>query len=294
MDAELARLVSVSKSIHRAPAPAGKAGSFTVPSFASLPSPKPSKVSKPPKPLPVQPTRKRKAPDVPAKAKAAAASEDASQGTKFARPPRAERDLFMSASASRIHERAAPEPERGVGKGIGSAAAVATEAQQRRIDFKEMAHNVEMFGGAQLQGLSRKDQKARERAQLGLQPEKPHKRPYKQLMELRKKQRAQDATAAELARQGGNTARKQTAELAGRGVSKVYGRLEAREGGSSRGPSDGVSAAGGVLNVSAKQIRAVAFHTKNKGKGKGGGGKGKGGRGGKGGGRGRGRGGGRR
>ena len=72
-----------------------------------------------------------------------------------------------------------------------------------------------MLGAAKLSGLSKKDQKARERERLGLAPQKDHKRPYKELVALRKKQREQDAAAAALAKQAGMTVRKQAAELAG-------------------------------------------------------------------------------
>ena len=264
MDAELARLVSVSKSIHRAPAPAGKAGSFTVPSFASLPSPKPSKVSKPPKPLPVQPTRKRKAPDVPATAKAAAASEDASQGTKFARPPRAERDLFMSASASRIHERAAPEPERGVGKGIGSAAAVA-QRHSSAGPISRRWRTTSRCLAARAAGLVARTRR-RESAHSGLQPEKPHKRPCCCSWSPEKAARpGRDRGGARP--QGGNTARKQTAELAA-AVSPRYTAGSKHARAAAFAALRRRSAAGGVLSATT----APSTHTKNKGKGKGGGG----------------------
>ena len=92
-----------------------------------------------------------------------------------------------------------------------------------------------------------------------------------QLMELRKKQRAQDAAAEALAKQTGMTARKQSAELAKNDGDRKRDK-----------PADGVCLGGGVLHVSSKQIRNVRYHA-GKGGGKGGmkdGGKGKGGRGG--------------
>ena len=156
-----------------------------------------------------------------------------------------------------------------------------------------MALSVEMFGASKLEGLAKKDQKARTRERLGLAPTKDHKRPYKQLMELRKKQRAQDAAAASLAKQAGMSARKQSDELAKRGQN---GRPNAPGGRRGDGPTDGVGLGGGVLHVSNKQIRNVRYHATQaqprgggkggkkgggKGKGRGGGGGGRGGRGGK-------------
>ena len=155
--------------------------------------------------------------------------------------------------------------------------------------FKDMAFSVEMFGAGNLSGLAKKDHAARERERLGLAPVKLQKRPYKQLMELRKKQRTQDAAATALAKAGGNTARSTSRELARRaeGTGAGSGRAD-RRGGASRGPVDGVSAGGGTLFVSAKQIRSTNFHVSKNQRGGGGGGKGRGG-----GGKGRGRGGGK-
>ena len=118
-----------------------------------------------------------------------------------------------------------------------------------------MALSVEMFGANKLEGLSKKDQKARERARLGLQPERDHKRPYKQLVELRNKQRTQDEAAAALAKETGMTGRKQSAELT------VEGPKRDKWG-------EGVILKGGMLHVDTKQIRNVRFHA---GKGEGGG-----------------------
>ena len=196
---------------------------------------------------------------------------------RLAPPPSfAERDLFFSASADRVHTRApmtqlgaSGSPRDAPFAGKLPAQQQQQQKQQQQQAFKEMAVSVELYGSARLEGLSKKDQKARERQRLGLQPEKPHKRPYKQLMELRKKQRGQDAVAAALAKEAGNTVRKQAPELL-RAAERAKFRAD-------DGPTDGVNAGSGVLHVNAKQIRAVRFHSK---KGGGGGGKGKGGRGG--------------
>ena len=179
-----------------------------------------------------------------------------------------------------MHSRAPPPDERQ------PSAAAASEQQLQHRAFNEMALSVEMYGSTRLDGLSKKDQRRRERERLGLQPEKQQKRPYKQLMALRKKQRGQDDAAAALAKAGGNTVRKQSAELG-------EGRSRRRAGWAYRRRRVG----GGVLRVHQKQIRSVRFHAGGKGRGgggKGGGGKGGGGKGkGKGGG-GKGRGGGGR
>ena len=112
-----------------------------------------------------------------------------------------ERSMFMSASSSKVL--AAPrEPERSHGGGRSQPAA-ASEKQLQRAEFKGMATSVELFGAAKLTGLARKDQLERARAHLGLAPVRDHKRPYKQLMALRKLQRDQDASAAALAKEAG-------------------------------------------------------------------------------------------
>ncbi len=155
--------------------------------------------------------------------------------------------------------------------------------------MRSMARSVERFGAAKLEGLSKKDQAARERQQLGLPPAKLQKRPYNQLMGLRKKQRAQDAAAAALAKEAGLASRKQSAELAK--PSGKRGRSGRGELWTPSGSADGVAGTG-VMSVSKKLIRSVRFKaSKTQGGGGGKRGRGKGGAG-KGGGRGRGRGGG--
>lgn len=182
----------------------------------------------------------------------------------------------MSASASQIY--AAPPPR--APRADGTSAPSTDERQQQRAELKSLALSVEMFGASKLEGLAKKDQKARERERLGLAPITDHKRPYKQLMALRKKQRAQDGAAATLAKQAGMTARKQSDELARRSSLGSGGR---GGGGRGDGPSDGVGLGGGVLHVSKKLIRNVRFHS-NKAQNTSAGGRGKG----KGSGRGRG------
>ena len=76
-----------------------------------------------------------------------------------------------------------------------------------QAEFTKMAFSVEQYGSGKLTGLAKKDHVARERERLGLAPTKLQKRPYKQMMELRKKQRKQDADAAALAKAAGNSVR---------------------------------------------------------------------------------------
>ena len=260
MDAELQRLIAKTRTAHgqqsaERPTSGHAVGSSSHRSIApTFPAAQQAAVP-----------RKRK------RLKADAADAGPSPGRpRLAPPPSfAERDLFFSASADRVHTRA-PMTQLGASGAPRDAPVVQQQQkQQQKADFKEMAVSVELYGSARLEGLSKKDQKARERQRLGLQPEKPHKRPYKQLMELRKKQRGQDAVAAALAKEAGNTVRKQAPELL-RAAERAKFRAD-------DGPTDGVNAGSGVLHVNAKQIRAVRFHSK---KGGGGGGKGKGGRGG--------------
>ena len=270
-DAELARLLAKTREAHGA-------------STSKLPRKPPPSTSKPPaassapseKPKKSLKAEKRKRP-----ATADAAAPNPKRASSSAAPSFAERELFFSASADRVHSRAPPPDERQ------PSAAAASEQQLQHRAFNEMALSVEMYGSTRLDGLSKKDQRRRERERLGLQPEKQQKRPYKQLMALRKKQRGQDDAAAALAKAGGNTVRKQSAELV----------RKADRGDGPGGPTDGVAVGGGVLRVHQKQIRSVRFHASGKGRGgggKGGGGKGGGGKGkGKGGG-GKGRGGGGR
>ena len=212
-----------------------------------------------------------------------------------AAPRFAERDMFMSSSASSVHSRAperAPRPK--------SAA-----DDEPELDMKAFSRKVEQLGASQLRGMAKKDlsskiaakdQEVRMRMQLGLRAQKAPKMPYKRLLAVRKKQRSQDDTAADLAKQAGMTARRKPnaskqAAQAGRGGSG--GR-----GGFGGAPSLGRSLVGGVLHVSNSDIKRTRFAAKaagsasaGGGRGRGQGGKGKRGGGGGGGGKGRGRGG---
>lgn len=263
MDTELARLVAKTRGVHAAVAPT--VGHRAPQDTTAVPAL----------------SRKRKTIDGTKEPKPKHRSVPKPSSERLPPPSFAERDHFMSASASRIHT---AQPVQNRSFSGESRRPHDEEQQQQRIEFKSMALSVEMLGAAKLSGLSKKDQKARERERLGLAPQKDHKRPYKELMALRKKQRDQDADAAALSKQAGMTARKQTAELAGSG----------KGGNAKRGPTDGVALGGnGVLHVDQKLIRNVRFHAaKGKGSGTGGkggkGGKGKGG--GKGGGKGAGKG----
>ena len=155
MDAELARLVAKARGTHGMPLEAA-APTATVDA--------PSK------------SRKRKADDsssAPAKRKLPSAAIAAARPK--APPSFAEREQFMSASSSRVHMPVSP------GDQMPTKPVAIEEKQKQRLEFKNMALSVEMFGATKLAGLSKKDQKARERERLGLRPERDHKRPYKQV-----------------------------------------------------------------------------------------------------------------
>ena len=107
--------------------------------------------------------------------------------------------------------------------------------------MRQLAHHVEMFGGAKLEGLSKKDQQVRSRAAMGLKPQKAQKRPYTHLVALRKKQKVQDDVAADLARKAGMRVRK--VPPAAREPAKAS-RSE---------PGDPHTLRGGVLHVSKQQ-----------------------------------------
>ena len=114
-----------------------------------------------------------------------------------ARPSADERRQFMSGAASRVHAPASARAAAGAA-GAGRGAADGDERE-----FAQLARSVERLGESRLEGLAKKDQRARLRGQLGLKPEKRQKMPYKLLVARRTKERAQDAAAAELARQAG-------------------------------------------------------------------------------------------
>jgi len=205
-------------------------------------------------------------------------------------PTRQERKNFLSSNPSKIYETesadAAPPPATRGGR--------SDDPEEDSVDFRNMARAVEEFGASMLGGLAKKDQAARKRSQLALKPVKEQKRPYKQLVELRKKQRTQDSAAADLAREAGNKARKSTV-----GGGERKRDAEARKKKRTEGGIDGNATRNGVLHVPRSVIKDVQFKSrerpsgKGKGKGSKGGGKGKGGRGGgKGGGRAGGKGGG--
>ena len=194
-------------------------------------------------------------------------------------PRYAERSMFMSSSASSVHAKA---PER--------APRPTTTTADDGLDLRDFARKVERLGASKLQGLSKKDQDARVRAQLGLRDQKSQKMPLKRLQAVRKKQRKQDSEMADLAKQAGMAPRrKPSSSLSGRPTQAGHGK------GAGGAPSLGGALRGGVLHVSNTEIRRARFAArsgersggKGGGKGKGGGGgKGWGGGGGKGGGRG--------
>ena len=157
-------------------------------------------------------------------------------------------------------------------------------------EFAQLARSVERLGESRLEGLAKKDQRARLRGQLGLKPEKRQKMPYKLLVARRTKERAQDAAAAELARQAGMAPRRAPGQGGGGGGGGGRGGGAGSRGGwlaAEKTPSLGGALRGGVLHVTSSTIKSVNYSTKQRG---GGGKGGKGGRGrGGGGGRGRGR-----
>ena len=193
-------------------------------------------------------------------------------------PARADRDNFMSSDVSRVHDRSdatagLDQPPTRAGRG-GSA-----------NSFNDAIREVERLGGARLKGLSKIDQKVRERKQLGLRPEKGQKRPYPQLVALRKKQRAQDEDAARLAKQAGMKERRSTV-----GQRHTAPQVHNYKSSNATPRSLGDALHGGVLHVSSATIKGVQWRARaGRGGGRGGkGGRGKGGRGGRGTGRGRG------
>ena len=206
-----------------------------------------------------------------------------------AAPRFAERDMFMSSSASSVHSRAperAPRPK--------SAA-----DDEPELDMKAFSRKVEQLGASQLRGMAKKDlsskiaakdQEVRMRMQLGLRAQKAPKMPYKRLLAVRKKQKKQDEDMADLARQAGMAPRRKPQTG---GASRV-----AQAGGGKAHHGDfsfGEKLRGGVLHVSntdIKRTRFVARSAERKKTSSGGKGKGRGGGGGRGrGGGGKGRGG---
>ena len=189
----------------------------------------------------------------------------------------------MSGAASRVH---APASARA-GAGAAGAGRGAADGDER--EFAQLARSVERLGESRLEGLAKKDQRARLRGQLGLKPEKRQKMPYKLLVARRTKERAQDAAAAELARQAGMAPRRAPGQGGGGGGGGRGGGAGSRGGwlAAEKTPSLGGALRGGVLHVTSSTIKSVNYSTKQRG---GGGKGGKGGRGrGGGGGRGRGR-----
>jgi hypothetical protein len=201
-----------------------------------------------------------------------------------ARPSADERRQFMSGAASRVHAPASARAAAGAA-GAGRGAADGDERE-----FAQLARSVERLGESRLEGLAKKDQRARLRGQLGLKPEKRQKMPYKLLVARRTKERAQDAAAAELARQAGMAPRRAPGQGGGGGGGGGRGGGAGSRGGwlaAEKTPSLGGALRGGVLHVTSSTIKSVNYSTKQRG---GGGKGGKGGRGrGGGGGRGRGR-----
>jgi hypothetical protein len=201
-------------------------------------------------------------------------------------PPRQERKNFFSSDPSKIHASAEPGPRSaGRGSGVGRS----DDPEEDSADFRNMARAVEEFGASMLGGLAKKDQAARRRAQLGLKPTKEQKRPYKQLVELRKKQRTQDSAAAELAREAGNRGRRSTV-----GGGERERDAEVRKRKRAEAGIDGNATRNGVLHVPRSVIKEVQFKSRDRPAGRGGkGGRGGGGKEGRGGGGKGGRGGGR-
>ena len=196
-------------------------------------------------------------------------------------PRFAERDMFMSASASKIHSNAPARP---------TPRPAAAERGEDALDVSAFAKKVEKLGASRLEGLDKKDQQARMRMQLGLREQKAQKMPYKRLLAVRKKQKKQDEDMADLARQAGMAPRRKPQTG---GASRV-----AQAGGGKAHHGDfsfGEKLRGGVLHVSntdIKRTRFVARSAERKKTSSGGKGKGRGGGGGRGrGGGGKGRGG---
>ena len=192
---------------------------------------------------------------------------------RAAAPRFAERDMFMSSSASSVHAKAPERVKRPVVE------------DEDPLDMMAFSRKVERLGASQLTGLSKKDQDARTRVQLGLRQAKAQKMPYKRLLAVRKRMRAQDDASDALAKEAGMTARRKPVAGAGRFVTQAGGK--GRGKGSGGAPSLGRSLSNGVLHVSQGDIKSARFAARkaSKGGGKGGGkgGRGKGG-GGKGGG----------
>ena len=184
-------------------------------------------------------------------------------------PSAAERANFLSSDPSRIY--AAPRA-----LGAPSAAARPDDGGggggELDLELRNLSKAVEALGSTRLEGLAKKDHAARQRKQLALKPAKEQKRPYTQLVALRKKQRSQDHAAAELAREAGNTARRSTI---GGGELGVAPQLKRRK---PAGLLD-ADARDGVMHVSRQTIRKVQFQSRVAARGCRGGGKG-GGRGG--------------
>ena len=191
-------------------------------------------------------------------------------------PSRHERNSFFSSNSSKIHQGEAAGKDESGGKGARRAG----DPEEDSAEFRSMARAVEELGSQVLGGLAKKDQVARKRAQLALKPAKDQKRPYKQLVELRKKQRKQDAAAADLAREAGNKARRSTVK------GGEQERSEERKKVRTDTNIDGNATRNGVLYVPRSLIKDVQFKSRDRT----GGGKGsaRGGKGGRGGGRGRG------
>ena len=189
--------------------------------------------------------------------------------------------MFMSSSASSVHAKAPERVKRPVVE------------DEDPLDMMAFSRKVERLGASQLTGLSKKDQDARTRVQLGLRQAKAQKMPYKRLLAVRKKMKAQDDASDALAKEAGMTARRKPVAGAGRFVTQAGGK--GRGKGSGGAPSLGRSLSNGVLHVSQGDIKSARFAARKAkqgggrgggkgggkgGRGKGGGGKGGGGKGG--------------
>lgn len=167
--------------------------------------------------------------------------------------------MFMSSSASSVHAKAPERVKRPVVE------------DEDPLDMMAFSRKVERLGASQLTGLSKKDQDARTRVQLGLRQAKAQKMPYKRLLAVRKKMKAQDDASDALAKEAGMTARRKPVAGAGRFVTQAGGK--GRGKGSGGAPSLGRSLSNGVLHVSQGDIKSARFAARkaNKGGGKGGG-----------------------
>ncbi len=175
-------------------------------------------------------------------AKPARASAPRKPPRHSAPPPSfAERDSFMSPNAVHAHHATTSSDD-------ARSLAKSTVRSTQDLEMRQIAQQVERLGASKLDGLFKKDQRARERSKLGLKPPKGQKMPYLQLKALRKKQRGQDASSAALACEAGTQSRRQDDALYKGSRHKAHKRNEPRLGDTLRN---------GALVLSQKTIREV-------------------------------------